>query len=65
MKVRILIGAHAAYACITTPKTSLDVQLSPGRSAAQSLRESALELREKAARDIARADLMEEAANHA
>jgi hypothetical protein len=41
MQVRVICGAQSAYACIKTPTTSLDMMLSPGRSAPQSLRESA------------------------
>lgn len=62
MKTRIVIGANA-YCHITTENTSLDVLLSPGRSASRSLRESAQEMREKAERMIARAALIEQAAN--
>ena len=62
MKTRIIIGANA-YCHITTDSTSLDVLLSPGRSASRSLRESAQEMREKAERMIARAALMEQAAD--
>lgn len=62
MKVRVVVGAESAYACITVPGKSLDVRLSAGRSAAQSLRESAVDLRAEAARLVARADLIEAAA---
>lgn len=64
MKVRTLCLAEAAYACISTPTRSMDVMLKPGRGAPQSLRESAAEIREHAARQIARAELMEQAADH-
>jgi len=50
MRVRTIIGAQAAYACITSLDINLDVRLEPGRSAAQSLRETAEEWRAKAAR---------------
>ena len=50
MKVRTIIGAQAAYACITTESSSLDIRLEPGRSAAQSLREWAEEQKAKADR---------------
>lgn len=50
MKVRTIIGAQAAYACITTESVSMDVRLEPGRSAAQSLREWAEEQTAKADR---------------
>ena len=62
LTVRLLVGANA-YACITTPERSLDVLLAPGRGAAQSLRETAREYREQAARLIARAELMDCAAD--
>lgn len=61
MQVRILIGANA-YAHIKTETTSLDVLLLAGRSPATSLRESAEEMREQAARLTARAELVERAA---
>ena len=50
MKVRTIIGAQAAYACITTESVSMDIRLEPGRSAAKSLREWAEEQRNKADR---------------
>jgi hypothetical protein len=62
MKVRTIIGAQAAYACIETDTTSMDVRLEPGRSAAQSLRETAEEWREKARRLQERANLLSVAA---
>lgn len=61
MKVRILVGAQA-YACITVSGVSMDVALSPGMGPSKSLRISAKELREKARKDIERADRMEFAA---
>lgn len=57
MKVRTIIGAQAAYACITTESISMDVRLEPGRSAAQSLREWADEQKAKADRPDRLADL--------
>lgn len=62
MKVRVIIGAHAAYACIETDTTSMDVRLEPGRSPAKSLRETAEEWREKARRLQERANLLSVAA---
>lgn len=62
MKVRTIIGAQAAYACIETPSCSLDVRLEPGRSAAQSLREWADEQKAKADRLDRMADLARQAA---
>lgn len=50
MKVRTIIGAQAAYACIETESSSLDIRLEPGRSAAQSLREWAEEQKRQADR---------------
>jgi hypothetical protein len=62
MKVRLLIGAAYAYACIKHKNWTMDVRLEPGRSAHQSLRESATECRIRANRELARAELMEQAA---
>lgn len=62
MRVRTIIGAEAAYACISHQGLILDVRLEPGRSAAQSLRETAEEWREKARRLQDRADLLSVAA---
>jgi hypothetical protein len=62
MRVRTIIGAEAAYASIQTLYCNMDVRLNPGRSAAQSLRETADEWREKAARLQQRAMLLNEAA---
>lgn len=50
MKVKVIIGAQAAYACIDTESKSLDIRLEPGRSAAQSLREWAEEQKRQADR---------------
>lgn len=68
MKVRILVGAQAAYACIETDTTSMDVRLEPGRSAAQALREFADDLKgqserlqKRAALAVAAADQLEAA----
>lgn len=60
-QVRIIVGA-SAYACIKTETQSLDVRLSAGRSAAVSMRETAAEMKAKAARLLANADLIESAA---
>jgi predicted anti-sigma-YlaC factor YlaD len=62
MKVRIIVGAQAAYACITHDRGTMDVRLSPGCSAHRSLFEYAGELRQKAAEQIERAALIEQAA---
>lgn len=62
MKVRILIGAQAAYACLSDPNYSMDVRLEPGRSPSKSLRESADELRAKSEHLLIRASRMEQAA---
>jgi hypothetical protein len=63
MSVRILVGAQSAYACIKTETTSLDVQLSAGKSPKTSLGETVKEMREKAERMNKRADLIEAAAS--
>lgn len=57
MKVRIIVGAQAAYACIETDTTSTDIRLEPGRSAAQSLREFAEDMKFRADRLQQRAAL--------
>ena len=62
MKVRVIVGAQAAYACITYDGGAMDVQLEPGRSARQSLQETAEEMRSRAAKMIRRAELIETAA---
>lgn len=62
MKVRVIIGAQAAYACINTGSTSLDIRLEAGRSSVQALREFAIEQQEKAARAVRYAALAREAA---
>lgn len=67
MKVRVIIGAQAAYACIETDTTSMDVRLEPGRSAAQALREFAEDLKfrsdrlqQRAALAVAAAEQLEQ-----
>ncbi|MYM92665.1 hypothetical protein [Duganella vulcania] len=62
MNVRIQVGAESAYAFIEDTTFNMDVRLSPGRAPAQSLRESAAELREKATRMVLQAERMENAA---
>lgn len=61
MKVRLLIGANA-YAMIEESGVKTDLLLKPGRGAPQSLRETAADNRERAARYIAQAELAERAA---
>ena len=61
LKARVFIGANA-YALIEHAGLSMDVLLTPGRSASASLRESAAEWREQSARLLARASLVETAA---
>lgn len=61
MQARVIIGNNA-YAILTGETWSMDVLLEPGRSASQSLRESAAEYRTKAERLIRDADRMIEAA---
>lgn len=63
MKVKILVGAQAAYACIDAGTITMDVRLEAGRSPAKSLREFAAEQQEKAARLVRRAALAREAAD--
>lgn len=62
MKVRILVGAQAAYACIETESVSMDIRLEAGRSAEKSLREFADEQMAKAQRLLRNATLALEAA---
>jgi len=62
MKVYVIVGAQAAYACITHNNGTMDVRLKPGRSARQSLQETAGEMRARAAEMIRRAELIERAA---
>ena len=66
MKVKIIIGASSAYACITGETYTLDVALLGGRSASASLRQSAADLRaeidskeERAERMLAAAEILE------
>lgn len=62
MRVRTIIGAEAAYASIQSLYVNMDVRLEPGRSAAQSLRETAEEWLRQATRLQQRAMLLNEAA---
>ena len=62
MKVRTIIGAQAAYACIETESVSMDIRLEPGRSAAKSRREWADEQVAKADRLRRNAELALQAA---
>lgn len=61
-QVRVIIGASHAYACITTHRRSLDVQLQGGRSAVADLRRHAEEDERQAARLLDRAALVRRAA---
>lgn len=61
MKVTTIIGANA-YACIRENGRAVDILLSPGRAASQSLREYAAEQRDRAARALDMADIAERAA---
>lgn len=63
MNVRIIVGASAAYASISDAGFSADVRLSPGRSAAASLRQSAAEMHQRAADLTRRAARIERAAS--
>lgn len=60
MKTKILIGAHA-YACIETEKRTMDVLLSAGRGAQQSLRETVANMRAKAEKITQDANFIESA----
>ena len=60
--VRVLLGAKYAYACISTNRRNLDVQLSSGKSAQASLLEEATALEEEALSKIRRARVMRDAA---
>lgn len=60
--VRIVVLASHAYAAIKGPGFALDVQLSPGRSAQESLRQSAAADREAAAALLKRSLRLEAAA---
>lgn len=62
LKVKTIVGAQLAYACIELPGYTLDVALQPGKSAANSLAETANENREKALKLLKRAQVMEAAA---
>lgn len=62
MRVTTIIGAQSAYACISHAGLSMDVRLEPGRSAAQSLRETAEEWRAQAQRLQERANILSVAA---
>lgn len=61
LQARVMVLNHA-YACITTGSRSMDVLLTEGMSAAESLRNSAQEMRQKAERLIENAQLLEAAA---
>lgn len=62
ISVRMLIGANA-YACITKGGRKTDILLQAGKSAQSSLREYAVEQRERAKRILEMADLAEMAAD--
>lgn len=62
MRIRTIIGAEAAYASIQSLGIAMDVRLNPGRSTAQSLRETAGEWRAQAGRLQQRARLLTKAA---
>ncbi len=64
MKVKVMYLSEYGYACISEGNRNMDVRLEPGRSAEKSLRESANEMRVKAAQMMERAGLIERAANH-
>lgn len=58
MNARVILGASHAYACLKTSSRVMDVRLESGRSAEQSLREYAQELRVKANASLERADFI-------
>jgi hypothetical protein len=62
MEVKVMCGAQYAYACLKAENFSMDVQLSHGKSAEKSLRQSAAEMIEDAQRRMARANRMLQAA---
>lgn len=62
IETRVFIGGSSAYCLIRTAARSLDVLLRPGRGPAQSLRETAADIRATAARHLERAAMMEFAA---
>ncbi len=72
MRVRTIFGAESAYASIQHAGLNMDVRLNPGRSAAQSLRETAEEWQRQAIRlqdraailSVAAAKLDEDEARH-
>ena len=61
MKTTILIGNNA-YACVKHDNGSMDILLSAGKSASASLRETAQEWRDKAARLLRNAGIADQAA---
>jgi len=64
MKVKVTYLSEYGYAGISEGARNIDVRLEPGRSAEKSLRETANEMRTKAAQMMERAGLIERAANH-
>lgn len=61
MKTTLLIGNNA-YACIKHDNGNMDILLSAGKSASASLRETAQEWRDKAARLLRNAGIADQAA---
>lgn len=62
MKVRLIIGANAYAVIEQSSGRRTDIRLSPGKSAQASLREYAIEQRDRAARILNMANLAEDAA---
>ena len=62
VKARVSVSAQAAFACIETAGTTLNVLLTAATPPKESLRNSAQEMRDKAAKLCRRADLLEAAA---
>jgi hypothetical protein len=63
MKVRLIMGAEAAYACITHDGGTLDVRLELGQPPHENLFGYANELRRQAADTVKRATLIYDAAS--
>jgi uncharacterized protein (UPF0276 family) len=62
-KVRLTMGVND-YACIIYDKGTMNVLLMPERSASESMRETANEMRMKAQKALERAQLIEQAAEY-
>lgn len=58
MKVRIIVLAESAYACLTDDSYTMDVRLSAGHSPQDSMREKAAQILKRAERIEAGAALL-------